>query len=123
MQEWVREALRFVDDPVALQDSPLVSLPAVQQLVMTSFRGRTCAPGLALRALLRDALAAIGRDLDGATLGDMAVALLLGHTQASVAEARGVGDEWISRRWKPVLLALVLERLLEAGAAQSSKAA
>ena len=60
---------------------------------------------------------------EGTVLGDIAVALLQGRTQASVAELRGLGDEWLSRRWKPVLLSLVLDRLLDAGIVERSKAA
>ena len=83
MLEWVRDALRYLDDPVSLQDeSPLANLPNAERLAATTFRGRTCPRGLALRALLREALAAVGRDLDGAILGDIAVALLKGRTQA-----------------------------------------
>ena len=124
MKEWVREALRYLDDPVTLSDeSPLANLPNVERLATTTFRGRTCPRGLALRALLRDALAAVARDLEGTVLGDIAVALLQGRTQASVAGARGLGDEWLSRRWKPVLLSLVLDRLLDAGTVERSKAA
>jgi hypothetical protein len=112
MHDRVREALRFLDDPIALQDSPLASLPTVKTLALSTFRGRTCAPGLALRALLREALAAIARDLDGTLVADLAVATLHGKTQASVAEGRGLAEEWVSRRWKPVLVGLVLERLV-----------
>ncbi len=124
MKEWVRDALRYLDDPVSLSDeSPLANLPVVDRLATTTFRGRTCPRGLALRALLRDALAAVSRDLEGTVLGDIAVALLQGRTQASVAEVRGFGDEWLSRRWKPVLLSLVLNRLLDAGTDERAKAA
>lgn len=114
MTDRVREAVRFLDDPIALQDSPLASLPAVRSLTLSTFRGRTCASGLALRAVLREELATVARDLDGTLVADLAVAALRGATQASVAGQHGLREEWISRRWKPVLLELVLERLLAA---------
>ncbi len=107
--EWVRDALKYLDDPVYLEDeSPLGNHPAVVHLAATTFRGKTCARGLAARSLLREALVTIARDLKGTLLGDLAAGTYLGHTQASVAEAHGVGDEWLSRRWKTPLLVLVL---------------
>lgn len=108
----VRDAIRLVDDPIALEESPLISLPAVRALTLSTFQGRTCAAGLALRALLRESLATIARDLDGTLVADLALAALQGATQASVAEHHRLREEWVSRRWKPVLLGLVLERLL-----------
>ncbi len=119
----VREAIRLVDDPIALEESPLVSLPAVRASTLSTFQGRTCAAGLALRALLRESLAAIARDLDGTLVADLALAALRGATQASVADLRGLREEWISRRWKPVLLGLVLEGLLAAEAPSQTRAA
>ena len=84
----------------------------MRSLTLSTCRGRSCAAGLALRALLRESLAAVGRDLDGTLVSDLALAALRGNTQASVADQRGLREEWVSRRWKPVLLLLVLERLL-----------
>jgi hypothetical protein len=110
--EWVRHALRLIGDVASLDDtSPLARHPAVERLAATTFRGRTCPNGLALRALLRDALAAIGRDLDGTVVGALAVATLHGRTQASLAAELGMGQEWLSRRHKSTLVALVLARL------------
>ncbi len=121
LRDRVREAIRFLDDPIALEDSPLISLPSVRALTLSRFRGRTCACGLALREVLRESLAAIARDLNGTLVGDLALAALRGDTQASVANQRGLREEWISRRWKPVLLVLVLERLLSATAEEASQ--
>lgn len=108
----VREAIRCLDDPIALEDSPLISLPAVRALTLSRFRGRTCACGLALRAILRETLATIAHDLVGTLVADLAHGALRGETQASIAAQRGLREEWISRRWKPVLVELVLEKLL-----------
>lgn len=112
MLDRVREAIRLLDDPIGLEESPLVSLPAVRSLTASTFRGRTCASGLALRAVLRETLAAIHRDLDGTLVAELAAAALNGVRQSTIAEQCGVSEEWISRRWKPVLLALVIEQLL-----------
>lgn len=114
LRDRVREAIRILDDPIALEDSPLISLPAVRTLTLSRFQGRTCASGLALRALLRETLATIAHDLDRTLVADLAQAALRGDTQASIAAQRGLREEWISRRWKPVLVELVLERLLAA---------
>ena len=54
LDDQVREALRFLDDPIALEDSPLARLAIVGVLTITKFRGRTCATGLALRNVLRE---------------------------------------------------------------------
>lgn len=123
MLDRVREALRLVDDPIALEESPLASLPAVRALTLSTFRGRTCAPGLALRALLRESLATVCRDLDGTLVADLALAALRGDTQASVAEQRGLREEWVSRRWKPVLVGIVLDRLLATDGEAAQQAA
>jgi len=59
----------------------------------------TLSSGVALRAILRDALATVARDLDGTLVADLAVAALRGATQVSVAGQHGLREEWISRRW------------------------
>lgn len=110
----VREALRLVDDPIALADGPLAALPVVRRLVQTTYRGRTCPEGIALRALLRAILAEIARDLDGTFVAALAAGLREGRSQAEVARQLGTSEEWLCRRFKPQLVRLVRERLTDA---------
>ncbi|MFN0146542.1 MAG: hypothetical protein ACKVT1_08535 [Dehalococcoidia bacterium] len=110
----VREALRFVDDPIALEDSCLVSLPAVRQLVAGRFKGKTCAEGQALRKILCDELARIAEDLDGTVVASLARAIHDGRTQAALARELEINEEYLCRRWKPVLTRLVRESLTAA---------
>lgn len=110
----IREALRFLDDPIALGDGPLATLPVVAKLVASRYQGRTCPEGLALRALLRGILAEIGRDLEGSFVGSLANGLRNGRTQADIARELGTSEEWLCRRFKPQLIRLVRERLAAA---------
>lgn len=111
VDERIRAALRVVGDPTALERSSLAKRPIVQQLASTEFRGRTCAEGLALARVLRHALAQIARDLDGVPVARLAAALHDGRSQTEAAEELGISDEYLCRRWKPVLITLVRERL------------
>ena len=107
----VREALRFLDDPIGLEDLALIRLPVVANLAVTKFRGRTCAVGLALRQVLQEILEALASDLEGTPVGALAGGLRHGLTQAEVARQLGLSDEYLCRRWKPQLVRLVREQL------------
>ena len=107
----VREALRFLDDPIALGDGPLSTLPVVAKLVASRYQGRTCPEGLALRALLLGILAEIGRDLEGSFVGSLANGLRNGRTQADIARELGTSEEWLCRRFKPQLIRLIREHV------------
>jgi len=111
VDERVRAALRLIDDPIALEACPLVRLEQVQSLAAGPLRGRTCAEGLALRFVLRKALAEIANDLAGTPIGSLAGALHEGRTQAEVAGELGISREHLSRRWKGLLVSLVRERI------------
>ena len=112
LDDQVREALRFLDDPIALEGSPLTRLSAVRDLSATKYRGRTCATGLALREVLRESLDALTSDLEGTAVGKLAAGLRLGDTQAEVAREIGISDEYLCRRWKPQLIRLVRQQLV-----------
>ena len=107
----IRAAVRLVGDPIALEDMALAARPAVQLVASTELRGRTCADGLALARILRQALGDIARDLEGFPVGKLAATLLDGRSQAEAATELGITDEHLCRRWKPVLIELVAERL------------
>ena len=110
----VREALRFLDDPIGLEDLALIRLPVVANLAATKFRGRTCSIGLALRQVLRENLDALASDLVGTPVGALAAGLRHGLTQAEVARQLGISDEYLCRRWKPQLVRLLREQLTRA---------
>jgi hypothetical protein len=122
LDDQVREAIRILDDPIALEDSALARLAIVQNLAATTFRGRTCATGLALRQVLRGALDDLAADLDGTPVGALAAGLRAGHTQAAVARRLGMSEEYLCRRWKPPLVRLMRERLTR-NAAEGREAA
>lgn len=107
----IREALKSLDDPITLEESPLASLAAVRRLAETTFRARTCAEGLALAFALRTELTTIAADLVDTPVGALARGLSHGQTQVSVARALGITEEHLCRRWKPILITLVLRRL------------
>lgn len=122
LDDQVREALRFLDDPIALEGSPLTRLPTVRELSVTKYRGRTCATGLALRQVLREILDALASDLEGTPVGTLAVGLRVGDTQVEVAREMGISDEYLCRRWKPQLIRLVHEQLTKHGGDQRAAA-
>ena len=112
LDDQVREALRFLDDPIALEGSSLTRLPTVRELSATKYRGRTCATGLALRQVLRETLDALASDLEGTPVGSLAAGLRVGDTQVEVAREMGILDEYLCRRWKPQLVRLVRQQLV-----------
>ncbi|MEZ4494252.1 MAG: hypothetical protein R3C29_13180 [Dehalococcoidia bacterium] len=122
VDERVRAALRAIDDPIVLEASPLVRLDSVRSLAEGPLRGRTCAEGLALRFVLRKALADIANDLIGTPIGALSAALHDGRTQAEVAIDLGITQEHLSRRWKGPLVSLVRERI-ERPVSQQQRAA
>lgn len=109
----IREALRFLDDPIALADGPLATLPVATRLVADRYRGRTCAEGLALRAMLLGILDDVGRDLEGSVVGSLAAGLREGRSQAAIARELKTSEEWLCRRFKPQLVGLIRQRLAE----------
>ena len=122
LDDQVRAALRFLDDPIALEGSPLTRLSTVRDLSATKYRGRTCATGLALRQVLRETLDALASDLEGTPVGNLAAGLRVGDTQADVAREIGISDEYLCRRWKPQLIRLVREQLTKQGGEQRAAA-
>lgn len=107
-----REALRSLDDPIALEGLVLSRLRSVQVLAATKYRGRTCGTGLALRHLLRQALDELADEMEGTQIGALAAGLRSGTTQAAVARELGVSEEHLCRRWKPVLVQLIHDALV-----------
>lgn len=110
----MREALRYLDDPIALERNPLAGTALVVSLCQAEFERRTCARGLALAAVLRNALGEISHDLPATPVGVLASLIREGRTQADAARIIGRSAEHVCRRWKPVLVRLVLDRMEQA---------
>ena len=110
--ELLRTALRVLDDPVALQDSPLAHLPVVRSAAARTFGRRICPEGQALAALLLAALRSVADGLgDHHPVGRLARMTAEGKTQAEVAHSLNVRPEHLSRHFKPLLLRCLLQEL------------
>jgi hypothetical protein len=108
----LRHALRYLWDPIALEANPLSDHKLVQLRVERAYRGRTCSAGLALRAVLREALHDIARDLgDKHPISQLALAIDDGRSQVEAAVDLSLSSEHISRRLKPMLMELIVDRL------------
>lgn len=109
--EVLRAALRVLDDPIALEETPLATTPAFVRRAEQDFRRRTCAVGLAVAAGLTASLNEIGADLAGTPVGELAAKLADGRPQVEVAAALGITTQHLTRRYKPVLLRLLDQKL------------
>lgn len=108
----LRGALNHLDDPIwLLTFSPLIKLPVVQDLAARLGPATVCAEGRSLRAVLRRALRDVVDALDRHPVGVLAAGILAGQTQLSIAHQLGMTDEHLCRRYKPVLIELVGQRL------------
>ena len=68
--------------------------------------------GLVLRDLIRDCLEDLVRALHGdVRLRMMVEGALHGQTQRQIARTLNVSEEWVSRRYKPVLVGILLDAL------------
>lgn len=108
----LRRALLRMDDPIALEESPLARLAIIERCAGELFTRRVCARGLALSRILHVCLRQVGADLgEHHPAATLARALDRGMTQASAAREIGISEEHLTRRWKPAVVALVLDRL------------
>lgn len=123
LEDDVRSALRLLDDPIALDGLGLASSRSVQVVAAHLYPKRTCASGLALRRLLRQFLRELAADMQGSVLGTLAAGLEKGETQASIARSLGISEEYLCRRWKPVLVQLLRDMILSAEPGVQSRAA
>ena len=116
----LRRDLGNLDDLVALEEGGLARMPCFQRAAERHYRGRTCALGLAIAEELRAFLRQAALDLTGTPISALASCLAEGRLQVEAAEAVGISPQQLSRRYKPVLLALLqkhLDRLAEGGGA------
>jgi hypothetical protein len=123
-QSRTRYALRYLDDPIGLQISPLSQTAVVDQLAQAKYPNGIVAPGRALHDLLIECL----QEIENALAGHSQVAKLKafialtrqgkGVTEAS--RAIGVSPEYASRSLKRILVELLTERLMLKTHSQSS---
>lgn len=109
--EALREALRVRNDPIALEGLPLAARREFQEQGKKRYGRGTCAVGRAIADLLQLSLEEIASDLPTTAVGKLASAMVAGDTQAKAAKELDISEEHLTRRWKPVLVRLVQERL------------
>lgn len=119
IKEWqlrVRYVLRHLDDPIALQRSPLCRLAALERLAKAKYPDSVLARGRALRDIVIKCLAQIENELDG----HAGILKLKAFTKLT-REGRGVTEssrlleisrEYISRTLKRHLIELLAEKLM-----------
>ena len=119
MEEWqcrARYMLRHLDDPIALQKSPLCRLVALERLAKAKYPRSVVARGRALHDLALECLQEIESELDGHAgvfKLERFVSLTrqgMGVTKAS--RSLGVAPAYASRAFKRTLVELLADKLL-----------
>jgi len=119
VEEWqlrARYALRHLNDPIALQRSPLCRLAALERLAKAKYPKSVVARGRALHDLLQDCLLEIENELDGhAGVAKLKSFISLTRQGSGVTEASrmlGITPEYASRALKRCLVELLTDKLL-----------
>lgn len=119
VEEWqlrARYVLRHLDDPIALQRSPLCRLAALERLAKAKYPKSVVARGRALHDLLQDCLLEIENELDGhAGVAKLKSFISLTRQGRGVTEASrtiGITPEYASRALKRPLIELLTDKLL-----------
>ena len=118
IEEWrvrARYVLRHLDDPIALQRSPLSRLAALERLAKTAYPTGVIARGRALHDLAVECLSEIESELDGhGALTKFKSFVALTRQGMGVAEASrniGITPEYASRALKRTLVNLLADKL------------
>ena len=114
-QQRVRYALRHLEDPIALQRSPLCKLGKLEKLAEIKYPGGVVSQGRALRDLILNCLLEIENELDGLS-GVNKLKLFIYHTRLGeglfeASRSVGVTPEHASRTYKKKLIQLLTEKL------------
>ena len=119
VEEWqlrARYVLRHLDDPIALQRSPLCRLVALERLAKARYSKSVVARGRALHDLAQDCLQEIENELDGhAGVSKLRTFVTLTRQGTGVTEASrslGISPEHASRTFKTNLVELLAEKLI-----------
>ncbi|MFC1865149.1 hypothetical protein ACFLYB_00335 [Chloroflexota bacterium] len=120
VEEWqvrARYALRHLDDPIALQRSPLCRLVALERLAKDKYPQGVVAKGRALSDLIQDCLREIEDELDGhagvAKLKSFIYLTRKGNGVSRASRSIGISPEHASRTLKRNLVELLTEKLLQ----------
>lgn len=119
VEEWqlrARYVLRHLDDPIALQRSPLCRLASLERLAKARYPKSVVARGRALHDLLQDCLLEIETELDGhagvAKLKSFISLTRQGSGITAASRSLGVSPEHTSRTFKRDLVVLLAEKLV-----------
>lgn len=119
VEEWqlrARYVLRHLDDPIALQRSPLCRVAALERLAKEKYPNGIVARGRALHDLAQDCLQEIESELDGyAGVSKLKAFVALTRQGTGVTEASrslGISPEHASRTFKRNLVELLAEKLI-----------
>jgi len=111
-----RYVLRHLDDPIALQRSPLCRLAAVERMAKERYPHGVVARGRTLRDVAMTCLAEIEAELDGhsgvARLKAFVQLTRQGMGVSQASRCLGITPEYASRAFKRELVALLTEKLL-----------
>jgi hypothetical protein len=117
--EWQRRAryiLRHLDDPLALEFSPLCRLPTLESLAKEKYPDSVLAQGRALYSFISECLQEIENDIDGHSgISKLQQFIRLTRQGAGVKKASqvlGVTPSYASRKFKKALVALLSEKLM-----------
>jgi hypothetical protein len=114
-QARARYVLRYLDDPIALQRSPLCRLTALERLAKEKYPGGIVARGRALNSLARQYLLEIEAELDGhggaARMKSFVALTREGKGVTAASRAMGISPEHACRRFKTYLVAMLAEKL------------
>jgi hypothetical protein len=118
-EEWqlrARYVLRHLDDPIALQRSPLCRISAVERLAKAKYPNGIVARGRALHDLIQECLKEIEIELDGHTgVSRLKTFITLTRQGSGVTQASrsiGISPEHASRTFKRNLVELLAEKLI-----------
>ena len=117
--EWqrrVRRILRHLDDPLALEWSPLCRLPSIDQIAKEKYPNSVLPHGRALHYYIKQCLEEIEGELNGHSgVSKLEKFIRLTREGSSVKKASqvlGVTPSYASRKFKKVLVVLLAEKLM-----------
>ena len=109
----LRVALSHWEDGAALAESSFARNPGIEVIAEARYPGLgALSRGLVLRDLIRECLTDLAESLKGVEpLQSIVRGRLRGATQAEIARSINMSQEWLSRRYKRLLVVLVLDAL------------
>ena len=102
----LQAALRRIDSAWELSQSPMAQYRDLQELGRTRFGQQAFPEGWAVQAVLRLACARVERALEPRK-GDFLRRWVAGESIAGIAASAGMSRSYLSRRWRPEVLAAI----------------